>query len=455
MRIFTILLLLISNQLFSQNSIDFTLVDKVSKKPISFASISFIGSTKGTVSNENGEVNFSYNNVDQLIKISAIGYLSREVSVNELDGKDTLHLESSVRMLKEVVIKNPQDSAYYLLLKAFENMEIKLKAQPHSGKAFFRNCCLEDAIYQRMLEVAFDYYENSNLILEERQVSVEQMRRTDDHRNMDWEGANKEYGYEKNDVFEILRHDPFTTYTNFQSKSTGLEHNNFSKNYYNFYFDSIYHYDGHEIIKISAVFHEVQDQIKGRFWTNMVFYIRMEDFFIYQVDLEVDTELITNLLMRRRGLNRPDNRLSNLSKNLKTFTDNGKTITRYVYQYEDIGDFAYTKAVRHYSAGCSGVLQNNKIASNTSSENEGIYKQYAELLVYEVNIESPKPIAKRKRTTLKQNLYRESYSYNKRFWDNFKVLPLVKLDQKAVEDLETDKPMLEQFKNQRKLRYDY
>ncbi|MCH8516286.1 MAG: carboxypeptidase-like regulatory domain-containing protein [Cyclobacteriaceae bacterium] len=443
------LLSLYPDAIFSQELVDFRLVNSVSKDPVSFASISIVGSNKGTVSNETGQVKLFCDKTHHLIKISAIGFHTREFSLSDLVEKDTVYLDFSTRLLEEVVIFDVQDSAYHLLLKAFDRMRKGLNQNSHRGKAFFRNCCMQDSAYKRMLEVVLEYYEPGDYILQNRQVSIDQMRRTNDYRSLNWNKSVDDINYNKNDFYELFRQDPFMNYI---SSVSNIEVNTldiYNKDHYNYYFESIEAYGEDEVIKIRASL----DQFKN-LPTDVVFYIRRNDHFIPKIEVKVDVDRIVRLNMKRKGLFQMDEFDLRMQSGLSKFTDDQKTLTEYIFNYSENDENIYLEAVRYRDGGCSGVIE-NQTKDAEGNEIINAYKQYSELVVYEVVFDSPTPIPSRQQVHINNNLYQKSYRYNKRFWNKFEVLPLADIDPKVRKDLEVEQSLEEQFKDQRKGKYEY
>lgn len=98
--LFIILLTTTCNYCYPQK---YTVLDSITQKPISFATIKYNNSEKGIYSNEKG-VFFLDNEISDSITISSMGY--NTIKLNILHLKDSIYLNPKVEDLKEVVINN-------------------------------------------------------------------------------------------------------------------------------------------------------------------------------------------------------------------------------------------------------------------------------------------------------------------------------------------------------------
>src|SRR5674476_187277 len=89
------------------------LIDSLSGKPISYATVCFLEEKSGTYTNENGI--FYPTKLGQQMQISHIGYYPRKL--NLLVRKDTIKLQPLTYILKEITIKpnekNAEEIGYY------------------------------------------------------------------------------------------------------------------------------------------------------------------------------------------------------------------------------------------------------------------------------------------------------------------------------------------------------
>lgn len=102
MKYFILLLLLFSNFSFSQV---FKVLNKYKKQPIPLASIVFFDGS-GTFTNDKGEFIIPLKNQVDSIKISSIGFSTKNISIKDLKNNPIVLLEEEVSVLEEVLIQS-------------------------------------------------------------------------------------------------------------------------------------------------------------------------------------------------------------------------------------------------------------------------------------------------------------------------------------------------------------
>ncbi len=106
--------------------------DKITKEPLPQANIKIKGTNTGTVANNDGQ--FSINKQAGVLKVSFIGYFSKEVNISNLP--DTVFLEQN-NVLNEVVVMS--DSTLKVLLRsAYNNINKNYPQQPSFLTGFYR-----------------------------------------------------------------------------------------------------------------------------------------------------------------------------------------------------------------------------------------------------------------------------------------------------------------------------
>lgn len=112
-------LLLLGNLLIAQTQIKGVLLDAQTRQPVEFANVGIVGKGLGTVTDESG--NYTLTIPDSLtggiVKLSRIGYKSREMGVRDLEKNPGLLLEQSSTALAEVAV-----SAKKLKIKTVGNV---------------------------------------------------------------------------------------------------------------------------------------------------------------------------------------------------------------------------------------------------------------------------------------------------------------------------------------------
>jgi len=83
------------------------IVDKKTKQPIAYANVGIPGKNIGTVSNEDGFFSLEVSDIEDILKISCIGYYDYESLLKDFHNReiDTIYLKKSVVDLEEIIIK--------------------------------------------------------------------------------------------------------------------------------------------------------------------------------------------------------------------------------------------------------------------------------------------------------------------------------------------------------------
>ena len=108
--------------LCAQQQVSGLIIDAATSKPLSFVNIAVVGSTYGTVSNQNGEftINLDRNNQNGSIAFHFIGYETIKTEIHDLrDGMTIKMKEKPVKLRAITIVANPQ-SPEELIKKALE-----------------------------------------------------------------------------------------------------------------------------------------------------------------------------------------------------------------------------------------------------------------------------------------------------------------------------------------------
>lgn len=151
--LFILLLFSIVKYSNAQIVIKGTVIDSISLKPVSYASIGIYKTTKGTVTNEAGSFVFTIDSFPLRIIINAVGYYSKEFVISKHSSAINLKLKPAVYNVGEVEIKaNEAD-------KIFEKAFLRLNQQApftFKSKSFFRLLTQNDSSYSEMIEAFYD-----------------------------------------------------------------------------------------------------------------------------------------------------------------------------------------------------------------------------------------------------------------------------------------------------------
>ena len=182
-----ILFLSIGSTGFCQQFIEGTIVDKDSRKPVPFASVGILGTSRGTSSNLYGQFSISVTEPVSL-KITCIGYESLVVSSATEIG--LLELKPIITMLTGIVILDKAVNAKKVLRKAFANIDVNYNDKPFLQKFFYRHYCKDDNEYGRLIEASVDVWKDygyrsiQKSAGDKEEIRVTQLRRSLDKTEM-------------------------------------------------------------------------------------------------------------------------------------------------------------------------------------------------------------------------------------------------------------------------------
>jgi thiol-disulfide isomerase/thioredoxin len=244
------LFLFLSSTALSQQLVEGTIVDKETGMPVPFASISLVGTTKGTSSNLNGQFSISVTTPVSL-KVSCIGYESVVTTCETTSLR--IELNPIITHLNEIVILNKPINARRILRKAFALIDRNYSDQPFLQNFFYRHYCKDDNVYGRLVEASVDVWKSQGYRSmrksagDKEEIRVTQLRRSLDKTNL-------AQGHEPISVGNILQADIVSyqapaksEHFSFYSDISNLKAD-FEK--YDFTCQAITSYDGVEVYKI-------------------------------------------------------------------------------------------------------------------------------------------------------------------------------------------------------------
>tara|TARA_R110001592_G_scaffold105280_5_gene295992 strand:- start:1156 stop:2784 length:1629 start_codon:yes stop_codon:yes gene_type:complete len=132
---------------FSQKKISCKVLSASSKKPITYATVMLKKINRGTHADLNGnfEIPAKFKS-DGIIKISSIGYVTKEVQLSQLknEGVNMIYLSTSNNKLDEVIVKTSRKKKRKLLgiqivKKAINNIADNYPTEPHSYIGYYRD----------------------------------------------------------------------------------------------------------------------------------------------------------------------------------------------------------------------------------------------------------------------------------------------------------------------------
>lgn len=130
-----VLILLLPLISFSQTIISGTVIDQVSKKPLSFASIAVQNSTTGTMSNDVGDFELRLKEGQTEIQISYIGYIDATITVDPEKDNYKITLKPYEYKLAEVIVR-PMTPLEYIK-EALKKYPSLIPSEAFETRAFF------------------------------------------------------------------------------------------------------------------------------------------------------------------------------------------------------------------------------------------------------------------------------------------------------------------------------
>ncbi|WP_026775220.1 carboxypeptidase-like regulatory domain-containing protein [Polaribacter sp. Hel_I_88] len=161
----------------TSSKVRFKVVDKASKEPVVYATVMLANINRGTHADFNGffEIPASYI-ANGIIKISSIGYLSKEIKLASVVKKNTtvIYLETANNALGEVVIKRTKKKkralfAREIVRNAINSVQDNYPNDAHSYIGYYRDYQQPvDAMYQKMIksETPIEYVNVHEAIIE-------------------------------------------------------------------------------------------------------------------------------------------------------------------------------------------------------------------------------------------------------------------------------------------------
>jgi len=146
--------LIFSNLYAQKQLIHGTILDSLTKQPISFTSITEFGTKNGTLSNQNGEFNIYVSDAMCEIKFSCIGYKSLIQKV-PLIQKKTIYLQLDEILLTEIIVM-PDSSLKELLKKAYSKITYNYPQKTTELIGFYRET-------QKLNDNRFLYFGEANI----------------------------------------------------------------------------------------------------------------------------------------------------------------------------------------------------------------------------------------------------------------------------------------------------
>lgn len=242
---------MMSTAAFCQQLVEGTVVDAETGKPVPFASIGIIGTSKGTSSNLNGQFSISLTEPFSLT-VTCIGYESH--TVNSIAEVKKIQLKPMATELEAITILGKRTNARKVIRKAFANIPDNFNAQPFLQNFFYRHYCKDDDAYGRLIEASVDVWKNKGYQSQQKSAGEnEEIRITQLRRSLD--KTEMAQGHEPIAVGNILETDIVGYQTTTKSDHLSFFDNvsNLKVDFDNYSFKAkgITSYDGKEVYEIT------------------------------------------------------------------------------------------------------------------------------------------------------------------------------------------------------------
>ncbi len=457
----------ISASLLAQNSnFKGNIYNLENKNPISYVNIALKGTSLGTITNEVGSFIFTlpssktkYSN-DSLI-VSAIGYKSYAIRIGDIqnDALINVYLQPYTFLLKEVVVRDRANFATYIVEQMIKNIEKNYANQPYQIKGFYREASIQDTSFTRLIEAFVSIYDKGyKASLEDMRIKVEQLRKSDDNRDMDWFSSLNEWLHEKNGLYSTLAKDKLrkkmssTHFINeiFEMSDTTEQDlkprrffSDFFTNSMDFSIDSIYYFEEDSIYSIS--YKPIRNVVRFYDVIGKLF-IKASDFAV----IESNTKIIFNRYLYENDTKITQKQRERLINFHTKQTIDGSTFFQTINKYVKYENKYFLKYMDYKSIGTNSsfLIFNVKEAMNSKYE-KGKFYQFNQFVVTEIITDKDKitKVSKSEHIDKDDDLYDVDMPYNPNFWRNVGVFPLSPITLKMLRDLEKEKKLEQQFKN--------
>lgn len=373
--------------------------------PLAFVNIYNEEYRFGTVSNELGEYLLNYPDTISSfnLTISSLGYLTKIIPNKSI--VDTIYLFESTIELDEVLITNTNNDIKYTLKKVFDNLKNNYNNKRHLLKGFYREAAIKskDSSYLRIIEADVDIQEYGILkALDRDRIQINHLRKSDDKITKKWymNVAENMFG-KKNSLVWLNKQDFVKNFVKFKDY-----HSHYDNIMNNFHFEfAEYQKFNNSLVAVYSYFDKQYINANLKNEDKNLLYINMDDFAIIKV--------------KQQTIIGPTNAYKKLGV--------------IEYHYTKIGDFYYLNSARNVS-----------FLSGKGSEKE-LKTEY--LYVYQVhtNRNQYDKIKRKEAISINEDLYENNIKIDTVFWNNYKVLSEIPLNQKLKILIQKEKTLENQF----------
>jgi hypothetical protein len=183
-----------------------TIIDKTSGEYLSFANISLLGKSLGTVSNDIGKFNLkiSNKNIHDTLVVSFIGYKNKYIPVNQLYFyNNNIYLEEDLYQIKEVVIR--VINATEILEQALDKISDNFYTDPYYITSFYREIVTNKNELAAITESVLEVYKSPYLGLYSDQVKIVKSRKNEFYSNDDTVSLKLQGGLHASLLLDVIK----------------------------------------------------------------------------------------------------------------------------------------------------------------------------------------------------------------------------------------------------------
>ena len=412
-RLLSIILFVLTFTVNAQNYI--TIQGKVisNNKPVVFANITIKNQPIGTVSNEFGM--FEFHIPDSLKNktfiISCIGYYNFEKKLNKINKNDSVfELKQRDIELDEVIVLPKDKTAKDIVELALHNIKKNYSKKQHYLEGFYREISYTNAIAKRVIESAIqiqEYGAKKNNLKD--RIKVFQLRKSDDQSEYNW-WAKKMVKYvfgERTSLYEA--------YNSFDFINIKVNKQLIKKCKFEYLEPTIIDSSIVYKIKFSYPSHHNNSLSYG------YLYINIDDYAI--IKIEKYTKSTNDFLKMILGKNK-----TYLDKTVRIYKKyKGKYYLNFLYVY--------------------GIFYEGEEVTKTKKPQKEAYITINRIITKKRDYERIRLKNMEKRDV---RLYEQEFKYDPQFWKNYNILIANPIATKTKKELEKEKQLETQFKENSK-----
>ncbi len=392
-----------------------TIYNQEDSSKILFANIYVEASSISTISDETGS--FVFHIPDSLkerrLVVSSIGYYNFVKEIKDLELDNKILLQPHTYMINEVVILSDSLEPKEIVRKALKNFSKNYPKKKYYLDAFYRGLAYDQTQYLRLIEAAigiFDFGYDSDA--ERARIKVLELRKSNDYVKYYKYKTILDFMFGKeNALYKAYYSNPLRS----EMTEFGFRFDKDFVNKYTFELQELTYLDSTLVYQIAfnICTHGPNTGNRG------VLYIRLDDFAIIKIisGMYFDTAV--------------GNRLREYLYNECYFHYNTVIFRKFEGKYYP--SFIEHNGVMEDNADKEGRFQNILVVNNIYTN-----KDYYEKII--------KKYAEKKDVSLTE----QTFKYNPEFWKNYNVLTSNPLPFKVFKDLEKEKTIEKQFKENSK-----